>query len=190
MLLHLQETTQQTLTGSYAADGAFQLTGGAGIGKNVAIGEGLRVYGGTELTGALDLNNSADISGALVTHDNVTITADNKEFAIQNGSGADKFTVDTDNGNTDIRGKLDVGGDAALLLNPTSQLLGILQSMEQQLQSISTITTSMTLLLLWVVTQHQRLTMVRIGVLSSVIMMVLLKLGSSDMIDPPHNSHS
>ena len=71
--------------------------------KNLAIGEGLRVYGGTELTGALDLNSSADISGALVTHDNVTITADNKTFKIQNGSGADKFVVDTDNGNTELQ---------------------------------------------------------------------------------------
>ena len=107
----LTRNTQQTLTGSYAADGAFQLTGGAAIGKNLAIGEGLRVYGGTELSGALDLNNSADISGALVTHDNVTITADNKFFKIQNGSAANKFTVDTDNGNTDIQGTLDVAGD-------------------------------------------------------------------------------
>ncbi len=107
----ITRNTQQTLTGSYAADGAFKLTGGAAIGKNLAIGEGLRVYGGTELTGALDLNSSADISGALVTHDNVTITADNKFFKIQNASAANKFTVDTDNGNTDIRGTLDIGGD-------------------------------------------------------------------------------
>ena len=102
--------TQQTLTGSYAADGAIRLTGGAGIAKNLAVGEGLRVYGGTELTGALDLNNSADISGALVTHDDVTITADNKMFKIQNGSAANKFTVDTDNGNVDVQGTLDVAG--------------------------------------------------------------------------------
>ena len=107
----ITRNTQQTLTGSYSADGAFRLTGGAGIGKNLAIGEGLRVYGGTELTGALDLNNSADISGALVTHDNVTITADNKTFKIQNGSGADKFVVDTDNGNTELQGTLTVVGD-------------------------------------------------------------------------------
>ena len=111
--------TQQTLSGSYAADGAFQLTGGAAIGKNVAIGEGLRVYGGTELTGALDLNSSADISGGLVTHDNVTITADNKTFAIQNASAANKLTVDTDNGNTDIRGTLDIGGDVTAESNLT-----------------------------------------------------------------------
>ena len=111
--------TQQTLTGSYAADGAFRLTGGAGIGKNLAVSGDTRIYGATELTGALDLNNSADISGALVTHDNVTITADNKEFSIQNGSAVDKFTVDTDNGNTDIRGTLDVGGDVTAESNLT-----------------------------------------------------------------------
>ena len=111
--------TEQTLTGSYAADGAFQLTGGAGIARNLAVGGAARIYGATELTGALDLNSSADISGALVTHDNVTITADNKEFAIQNGSAVDKFTVDTDNGNTDIRGTLDVGGDVTAESNLT-----------------------------------------------------------------------
>jgi hypothetical protein len=111
--------TQQTLTGSYAADGAFQLTGGAAIGKNLAVSGDARVYGGTELTGALDLNNSADISGALVTHDDVTITADNKTFAIQNASAANKLTVDTDNGNTDIRGTLDIGGDVTAESNLT-----------------------------------------------------------------------
>ena len=103
--------TQQTLTGSYAADGAFRLTGGAGIGKNLAVSGDARIYGATELTGALDLNNSADISGALVTHDNVTITADNKFFKIQTGSAVDKFTVDTDNGNTTIAGTLGITGD-------------------------------------------------------------------------------
>ena len=103
--------TEQTLTGSYAADGSARFSGGIGTAKNLAVGGGTRVYGNTELTGTLDLNNSADISGALVTHDDVTITADNKEFAIQNGSGVDKFTVDTDNGNTDIQGTLDVAGD-------------------------------------------------------------------------------
>ena len=111
--------TQQTLTGSYAADGAFRLTGGAAIGKNLAVSGDARVYGATELTGALDLNSSADISGALVTHDNVTITADNKTFAIQNASAANKLTVDTDNGNTDIRGTLDVGGDVTAESNLT-----------------------------------------------------------------------
>ena len=60
----LTANSQQTLTGTYGADGAFRLTGGAGIGKNLAVGGAARIYGATELTGALDLNNSADISGA------------------------------------------------------------------------------------------------------------------------------
>jgi len=111
--------TEQTLTGTYGADGAFRLSGGAGIARNLAVGGAARVYGNTELTGTLDLNNSADISGALVTHDDVTITADNKTFAIQNASAANKLTVDTDNGNTDIRGTLDVGGDVTAESNLT-----------------------------------------------------------------------
>ena len=109
--------TEQTLTGSYAADGAARFSGGIGLAKNLAVGGGARVYGNTELTGTLDLNNSADISGALVTHDDVTITADNKMFKVQNGSAANKFTVDTDNGNTDIQGTLDVAGDVTASSN-------------------------------------------------------------------------
>ena len=105
------KNTQQTLTGSYSADGAVRLTGGAAIGKNLAVSGAARIYGTTELTGALDLNSNADISGNLVTHGNVTINANNKLFKIQTNSSVDKFTVDTDNGNTDIRGTLDIGGD-------------------------------------------------------------------------------
>ena len=111
--------TEQTLTGTYAADGAFRLSGGAGIARNLAVGGDARIYGTTELTGSLDLNSSADISGALVTHDNVTINADNKMFKIQTNGAVDKFTVDTDNGNTDIRGTLDVGGDVTAESNLT-----------------------------------------------------------------------
>ena len=103
--------TEQTLTGTYAADGAVRLTGGAGIGKNLAVGGGLRVYGGTELSSALDLNSSADISGSLVVHDQVIVQADNKFFKVQNASAADKFTIDTDNGNTVSQGELTVVGD-------------------------------------------------------------------------------
>ena len=103
--------TEQTLTGSYAADGAGRFSGGIGLAKNLAVGGSARIYGNTELTGSLDLNSSADISGALVCNDNVNIKADNKMFTIETAAGVDKFTVDTDNGNTDIRGTLDVGGD-------------------------------------------------------------------------------
>ena len=111
--------TEQTLTGSYAADGAARFSGGIGLAKNLAVGGAARIYGATELSGALDLNSSADISGALVCNDNVNIKADNKMFTIETASGVDKFTVDTDNGNTDIRGTLDVGGDVTAESNLT-----------------------------------------------------------------------
>ena len=110
----LTNNSDQTLTGSYSADGAVRLTGGAGIGKNLAVGQGLRVYGGTELTGALDLNNNADISGTLTVSDQTIVKADNKFFKVQTAAGVDKFTVDTDNGNVVSQGELTVVGDAAL----------------------------------------------------------------------------
>ena len=110
----LTNNADQTLTGSYSADGAVRLTGGAGIGKNLAVGQGLRVYGGTELTGALDLNNNADISGTLTVSDQTIVKADNKFFKVQTAAGVDKFTVDTDNGNVVSQGELTVAGDAAL----------------------------------------------------------------------------
>ncbi len=110
----LTNNSDQTLTGSYSADGAVRLTGGAGIGKNLAVGQGLRVYGATELTGALDLNNNADISGTLTVSDQTIVKADNKFFKVQTAAGVDKFTVDTDNGNVVSQGELTVAGDAAL----------------------------------------------------------------------------
>ena len=55
----------------------------------------------------------------MVTHGNVTINANNKLFKIQTNSSVDKFTVDTDNGNTDIRGTLDIGGDVTAESNLT-----------------------------------------------------------------------
>ena len=111
--------TEQTLTGSYGGDGAIQTLGGIGLAKNLAVGGAARIYGATELSGALDLNSSADISGALVCNDNVNIKADNKMFTIETAGGTDKFTVDTDNGNTDIQGTLDVAGDVTAASNIT-----------------------------------------------------------------------
>ena len=80
-----------TNTGSTSTTtGTLVVTGGFGLSENANIGGTVTVAGQSEI------NN------------NVIIKADNKEFAIQNGSGVDKFTVDTDNGNTIIEGTLDV----------------------------------------------------------------------------------
>ena len=103
--------TEQTLTGSYAADGAARFSGGIGLAKNLAVGGGLRVYGGTELSGALDLNSSANISGSTIVENQLIVKADNKFFKVQTAGAVDKFTVDTDNGNTVSQGDLTVAGD-------------------------------------------------------------------------------
>ncbi|AIX20765.1 structural protein [Synechococcus phage ACG-2014a] len=109
--------TEQTLTGSYAADGAFRLTGGAGIARNLAVGGDARVYGATELTGALDLNNNANISGTLLQGGGATFLS-NVEILAGVG-GATKFQVVSATGNTDIRGTLDIGGDVTAESNLT-----------------------------------------------------------------------
>ena len=132
--------TEQTLTGSYAADGAARFSGGIGLAKNLAVGGGARVYGNTELTGSLDLNNSADISGNLVVSnaDEATSLAD-ASVALQVAGGAtiDKntyvggnfvvydagntraaFTVTNATGDGEFHNDLTVGGD--LVVNGTT----------------------------------------------------------------------
>ena len=125
--------TEQTLTGSYAADGAARFSGGIGLAKNLAVGGGARVYGNTELTGSLDLNNSADISGNLVVSntDEATSLADGS-VALQVAGGAtiDKntyvggdfivydaantrnaFMVDVSTGDATLHNDMTVGGN-------------------------------------------------------------------------------
>ena len=125
--------TQQTLTGSYAADGAIRLTGGAAIGKNLAIGEGLRVYGNTELSSALDLNADADVSGNFVisnTQDATSLADNSVALQVSGGATIDKntyiggnfvvydatntrsaFTVTNSSGDGEFHNDLTVGGN-------------------------------------------------------------------------------
>jgi len=80
-----------TNTGSTSTTtGTLVVTGGLGLSQNAHVGGTVTIAGQTEV------NN------------NVIVKADNKEFAVQNAAGVDKFTVDTDNGNTVIEGTLDV----------------------------------------------------------------------------------
>ena len=80
-----------TNTGSTSTTtGTLVVTGGLGLSENAHVG------GTVTIAGQSEINN------------NVIIKADNKEFAIQTAAGVDKFTVDTDNGNTIIEGTLDV----------------------------------------------------------------------------------
>ena len=63
-----------------------------------------------DVDGNTTLNSGLDVDGLTTLRDDVSITADNKTFKVKTAAGADKFVVDTDNGNTDIQGTLNVEG--------------------------------------------------------------------------------
>ena len=100
-----------------ADTGNLRITGGSASGNSWTDGAGdLQLKNGLGIdiqsTGTLNVNSGATtLGGSLqVTGSDVTINADNKMFKIQTNAGTDKFTVDTDNGNTDIQGNVDIAG--------------------------------------------------------------------------------
>ena len=94
---------------------------------NTDIQGTLNVEGATTIddtfnvTQATDLDSTLNVDGAATFQDDVTINADNKTFKIQNNSGVDKFTVDTDNGNVVTQGTLEVTSTTTLVDNVTAQ---------------------------------------------------------------------
>tara|TARA_R100001530_G_scaffold47808_3_gene35948 strand:+ start:164 stop:1738 length:1575 start_codon:yes stop_codon:yes gene_type:complete len=72
------------------------------------------VVTGSKLADNIDIAGTLDVTGNAVFDANVNIKADNKLFTIEQADGTDKFTVDTDNGNTTIAGTLGVTGATTL----------------------------------------------------------------------------
>ena len=80
-----------TNTGSTSTTtGTLVVTGGLGLSENAHIGGEVTIAGQTEI------------------NDTVLIKSDNEDFKIQTAAGVDKFTVDTDTGNTVIEGTVDI----------------------------------------------------------------------------------
>ena len=83
---------------------------------NTDIQGTLNVEGATTIddtlnvTQAVDLDTTLNVDGTATIQDDLIVKSDNKSFKVQTAAGADKFTIDTDNGNTDIQGTLDVNG--------------------------------------------------------------------------------
>ena len=81
---------------------------------NTAIEGTLDVDGGVTFNSTLDvdlattLNNTLDVDLDSTFHDDITLDTAGKYFKITNGTN-DRFTIFSTNGNTDIRGTLDVG---------------------------------------------------------------------------------
>ena len=66
------------------------------------------ISGELNVNSAVDLDTTLNVDGGATFQDNVTLNADNKMFKIQTNGSVDKFTVDSDNGNTVIAGQLNV----------------------------------------------------------------------------------
>ena len=63
------------------------------------------------IAGGLSLAKRANIGGQLLVEDSIYINSANEGLFIQNGSQVTKFSVDSDNGNTDIVGTLTVANN-------------------------------------------------------------------------------
>lgn len=87
---------------SSSTTGTLVVTGGVGVSEDIYIGQNLNVTG----TGVFN--------GQLTVIDSLLVRAFSEEFAIQNGSSVDKFTVQTDTGNTLIEGTLTVNSATTL----------------------------------------------------------------------------
>ena len=185
--------TQQTITGnSITLDGAARFSGGVGISKNLAVGEDMTVY---MVTSPLRVLQHSLVTLDLVVASQSPILVMQLLILIiqlllllkvvqelRRTPGLVATSMFMILSTTEMHSML----TTALVMQPyIIHLLSaeILLSMAQPLLSTLRSQLSMTLLLLWVVTQHHRLTTLRIVVLNSVITTALRKLVSSDLTD-------
>ena len=106
--LYNATNTNEVFTGTDAAIIAGNLRLTTNTGSTSTTTGTLVVTGGLGLSENAHIGGTVTIAGQSEVNNNVIIKADNKSFNIQTAAGVDKFTVDTDNGNTVIEGTLDV----------------------------------------------------------------------------------
>ncbi len=120
----LEVTNNSEFNGTVDVDNNFAVRSGTTDKFTVASSTGNTVIKGT-LNGqdAVDFDTTLNVDGATTIQDDLIVKSDNKMFKIQTAGAVDKFTVDTDNGNTTISGTLDVSLAAGI--NNTLGVTGI-----------------------------------------------------------------
>ena len=106
----LTNAADQTITGTYGADGGVRITGGVGIAKRLAVGSDARVYGNTTLSGTVDIDNNTDVSGKF----NISNTQDATSFA-------DNSVAFTNDGGARITKNTYIGGDFVVYDNTNAR---------------------------------------------------------------------
>ena len=94
--------------------------GRSGLGGTLTVHGAVDFNDAFDVDGAVTLNSTLDVDDDAVFHNDITLDTTGKIFKITNGS-ADKFTVQSATGSTDIRGTLDVGGPVRPGTNITSR---------------------------------------------------------------------
>ena len=136
----LTNSADQTLTGTYAADGAVRVTGGVGVAKNLAVGGNMRVYGDFEISGSTTQSGNTGFSGRVTISNTSDITSWTDSTVALSTTGGFRaslnayiggdfyiwdavnsraaFFVDNSTGNATLHNSLTVGGN--LIVNGTT----------------------------------------------------------------------
>ena len=84
--------------------------------------------GETRVTDNLTVTGNLDVSQETTITDTLRVRANNEQFIIENGSGSNRFSVDTDNGNTIIEGEVTINDEVDIngRLDVTVLLISVL----------------------------------------------------------------
>ena len=125
-----------TLGGTLTVAAATEFNGTVDVDANFAVRtSNTDMFTVNSATGNVSTSGTLYAQGETRIDNTLRVRANNEEFVVENASGTNKFSVDTDNGNTDIQGTLDVNGATNItntlgvtgvtsITNATAQTLG------------------------------------------------------------------